>query len=170
MKIFPKNHGYSLVEMMIYAGILSLIVSIVVSMLLSFGFSYKNVSMLRLAENSGIYSIERMTRDIVSASTIDVGNSTFGSNPGVLSIVSTGDGVSTTTKFYVQNGVLKVDVNGSYFGPLTSSDTTVTNLVFRNITTSVSSAIKIDFSVRATSGAVTKDKNYYTTVILRGNN
>ena len=156
--------------MIIYVGILSLVSAVVVSMLLSFAVSYRNVTALRLAENSGFYSMERMIRDIISATSVDSGNSTFGVSPGVLTIVSTYNAVSTTTKFYVDNGLLKVDINGSYFGPLNSTNTIITNLVFTRLVNNFSNAIKIDLTVRGTAGEIMKDKIYHSTVILRGAN
>ncbi len=169
-KITRNNSGYTLVEMIIYAGILSLISLVVISMLLSFSGSYRNVTALRLAENSGVYSMERMSRDILFATSIDTLNSTLGTSPGVLTIVKTENTVSTTTRFYLDNGVLKVDVNGVYIGPLTSRGSQVTNLVFRTLDSGISDAVKIDLTVRGTSGNINKDKSYHTTVILRGSN
>ena len=167
-KDFSKNGGYTLVEMIIYVSILSFISVIVVTMLLSFAGSYRNVSALRLAENSALYGMERMTRDIMFATSVDTGNSTLGTSPGVLTIVSTMGGVSTTTRFYVDNGILKVDINGTYLGPLTSLGSTVTNLVFRRLSSGVSEAVKSDLTIRGTSGNVSKDKTYHNTIILRG--
>ena len=168
MSIKVKNSGYSLVEMIIYVAILSAISAIVVNMLLSLTGSYRTISALRIAEHSGIDSMERMTRDIRGATSVDTGNSTLNSSPGVLTLISTINFVSTTTKFYVQNGVLKVDINGSYFGPLTLSNTLVTNLVFRLLNSGTSNAVKIDLTVQGTVGATTKTKTYHSTVILRG--
>ncbi len=163
-----NSGGYTLVEMVIYVGILLLICLVTIYTLFSFVSSYRNVSALRLAENSAIYSMERMTRDIMYATSVDTGNSTLGTSPGVLTIIATSNAVSTTTKFYIDNGVLKVDVNGTYIGPLNSRGTEVTNLVFNNLSSGKSSAIKIDLTIQGTAVEVTKDKTYHSTVILRG--
>ncbi len=164
------NKGYSLVELLIYVGILSMVTSVVVMMLFSFSKSYRSVSAMRLAENSAIYSMERMVRDTMSASSVDIANSVLGTSPGVLTLIETNGVVSTTTKFYVDSGVLKIDVNGVYLGPLTSSRSSVTNLVFRSMSNDISNAVKIDLSVRGVSGDAVKDKTYHTTVVLRGGN
>ncbi len=154
--------------MLVYVGILSLVSLIVINMLFSYTKTYQTLGALRVAENSGLDSMERMTRDIRGATSVDSSNSTLGTSPGVLTLTSTSGGVSTTTKFYVQSGILKVDINGTYSGPLTISNASTTSLTFRLLTNSVSNAVKIDMTVQAAVGSVVKAKNYHSTIILRG--
>ena len=160
--------GYSLVEMIIYVSILSIISLLAINTILSFGPSYHALLAYRSAENSGIVSIERMSRDIRSANSVNTGNSTLGTSPGVLTLVSTSNGISTTTKFYLQNNILKVDVNGAYSGPLSLSNTSVTNLVFNLLTSTEGNAVKVDMTVQSTSSPATKTKTFHSTIILKG--
>ncbi len=155
-------------EMVIYITVLSIVTVVIANTLVSFSRSYRDLLALQVVDHSGIDAMEKMTRDIRAATSIDIANSTFGSNPGVLTIVRTTNNISTTTKFYIQNSILKADVNGSYFGPLSSSGATVTNLVFSKIDSAISKAIKIDMTVSATVGTATKTKSYHSTVILKG--
>lgn len=169
MSIYSKKSGYSLVEMVIYVAILSAISLVIINMLISFTKSYQTLGALRVAEHSGIDFMERVTREIRGATSVDSANSTLGTSPGVLTLVSTFGGVSTTTKFYVQNGIIKMDVNGVYFGPLTVSNSSTTNLTFTSLANSVSSAVKVDLTVQGTAGTATRVKSYHSTIILRGN-
>lgn len=168
MAILKTKSGFSLVEMIIYVSLLVVIFLIVVNTILSFTGSYQSLRAMRVLDHSSVSAMERMTRDIRSATIVDTGNSTLGSNPGVLTLTTTLGSVSTTTKFYLQSGVVKVDVNGVYSGPLTLADTSVTNLVFTKLTSSISSAVKIDLTISATVGTTTKTRKYHSTVILRG--
>ena len=163
-----KKFGYTLVEMIVYVAVISLISLVIVNTTLSFSRSYRHLQALRIVDDSGSGAMERMTRDIRAASTIDVANSTLGSSPGVLTVIATANSISTTTKFYLQNNIAKADVNGSYFGPLTLSTATTTSLVFTKLDSPISHAIKIDMTVVATVGGVTKTKNYHSTIILKG--
>jgi type II secretory pathway pseudopilin PulG len=163
-----KNDGYSLVEMVIYISILTLIFVFAVNTLLSYSQSYRVLSALRVAEHSGVDAMERITRDIRSATSVDSVNSTFGTSPGVLTLVETTLGVSTTTKFYAQNGILKVDINGVYFGPLTLSNASTTNLVFTLLDNTESVAVKVDVTSQGTVGNITKSKTYHSTIIVGG--
>ena len=151
-----------------YVAILSIICLAITNILVSFSKTYHTVSALSVVDRSGIDVMERMTRDIRGATSVDVATSTFVSSPGVLSLITTSGAVSTTTKFYVQSGVLKVDVNGSYFGPLTLSNTSVTSLIFRLLDNGTTTAVKIDLTLQGTVGTTTKIKNYHSTVVLRG--
>ena len=162
IRIYKK--GYSLVEFVIYITIIAIIAFTVTSTLLSFSKSYRTILALRYSEFSGTTAMERLTRDLRMAVSVDTLNSTLGSSPGVLTIVSS----ATTTKFYVQNGVLKVNINGLYFGPLTLSNVTVTNLVFNLLNNGTSEAIKVDMSLQSTVGPVVRNKTYHSTIVLKG--
>lgn len=168
MSFIKRKLGFSLIEMIVYITVLSIISLVVMNTIVSFTKSYKILGALRAVEHSAIDSMERMTRDIRSASSIDITNSTFGSNPGVLTIISTSGSFSTTTKFYLQNNVLKMDVNGVYYGPLTLSNATITNLIFTNLNSGISKAVKIDMTIDGSVGGVTKTGTYHSTIILKG--
>ena len=155
-------------EMLVYVGILVIISLLLINTVFTFSQSYRGLSALRLAEHSGIDSMERMTRDIRQASSVDSSHSTFGGTAGVLTLVSTSGGFSTTTKFYLSNSILKVDVNGVYFGPLSLSSSTVTALTFTLLSSAVSDGVKVDMTVQSTSGVMTKIKKYHSTIILKG--
>lgn len=166
MKRASTTRGFTLVEMIIYIAILTLVFMVITTTLLSFTSSYRVLSVRRAIEHSAIESLERMTRDIRAAASIDTGNSSLGVSPGVLTII--GPGNATTTKFHVQDGILAIDVNGVYKGPITTSDVTITNLTFNQLTTTYSKAVKIDMTLQAARGSVIETKTYHTTVILKG--
>jgi type II secretory pathway pseudopilin PulG len=160
-----KKAAFSLVETVIYVSLLAIISVIIINGVFSFTDSYRKLTVLRLLDHSAQTALERMTRDIRQAVSVDTSNSSLGVSPGVLSLNNPG---SQTSKYYVSSGVLKMDENGTYYGPLTASTTTVTGLTFRFISGSVSSAVKIDMTISATDGQTTATKNYHSTVILRG--
>src|SRR3989338_2018469 len=70
MKVLTYKSGYSLVEMLIYVSILSVISFLMVSTVLSFIGSYRQLVALRIVEHSGIDAMEKMTRDIRAGTTI----------------------------------------------------------------------------------------------------
>ncbi len=168
MLIRKYKQGYTLVEAIIYVALLAIFFYVIVNTLLSFTRPYKELIMLRDMERSALESMEKMSREVRLATTIDTVNSTFSSSPGVLTLVATSNGVSTTTRFYVDSNTLKLDINGVYFGPLTNSTTRVTSLVFHRLTNTNSDAVKIDLTIETTYGSTTKSKKYYSTIILKG--
>lgn len=162
-----KKSGYTLVELIIYVSILSAVSFLIINTVLSFNKSYQNVLVLRRLDHSAIDVMERVTREIRSSRQIDNANSSFGSSPSVLSLISRTDGVNKTTKFYLEEGVVKIDVNDEFLGPLTSGKVSVTNLIFNVVNTSVSSAIKIDLELTSSLGEITRSKIYHSTIVLK---
>ena len=166
---FYKNKkGFSLIEMLVYVSVLTIIFLLVINTVLSFTSSYHRLAALRQLDRSGTDSLERLTRDIRNATSIDAANSVFGSASSTLQIIATQNSVSTTTKFYIPAGTLKLNVNSIVIGPLTNSDVTVTNFNLTSLTSSNSSAVRIQMTLQATNGSVTVSKKYYSTVILKG--
>lgn len=161
MKKVQHNQGFSLVEMLIYLAILTIIFVVVVNTILSFTGSYKTLTAQRNVENAAIGAMERMTRDIREATQID---SLGSSDITVSSILS---GLSTTTRFIVESGKLNLYVNGSLVGPLTVGSTTVTNLTFTQLSGGYNGGVKIDLTLQSIVGQATVIKSYHSTVILR---
>jgi prepilin-type N-terminal cleavage/methylation domain-containing protein len=162
-----SRHGFSLIEMLIYIAVLSVIFIVVVNTVLSFTGSYRKFTAERLLDRSATDALERLTRDIRGATTIDVLNSTFGNATDTLTLISTSGSISTTTKFYISSNNLRVNINGTYFGPLTVSNVSVTTFTLKKLSSTNSTAIKIDLTVQATNGALVINKNYHSTVVIK---
>lgn len=166
--ILKKNKsqtGYSLVEMLIYISMLIILLVAIIQGVIMLSSSYINIKAVRSIENSAFTAINRLENDIRSSTSIDTSTSTFGVNPGMLKL---NIGTSTTVRFYLSNQRLYVEENGSNTGPLTFANVRVTSLVFRNITTTNSSAIKIEMTLQSSSTAGILNKNFYMTTVLRG--
>jgi type II secretory pathway pseudopilin PulG len=163
-----QKKGFTLIETLIYVVLLVVILLLVVNSLLSYTASFRQLAALKAINQSAIVSLERMTRDVRSASSASTTASIFNTSPGRLVIVQASGSNSTTTKFYVVNGSLQLDVNNVNIGPLTPSNVGVTSLVFVLSTSSVSQAIKIDMGLTATSSQVVRTKTFHSTIILKG--
>jgi prepilin-type N-terminal cleavage/methylation domain-containing protein len=163
-----NKKGFTLIELLIYIALLVVMLLFVVNSILSYTASYKQLTALRALDNAGVVSMERMTRDIRNASSASTTASIFNNSPGKLVIVQAAGGNSTTTKFYVQNSQLELDVNSVNIGPLTSSNIGVTNLVFMLSTSSVSQAIRIDMTLTATSSSIVRTKTFHSTIVMKG--
>jgi prepilin-type N-terminal cleavage/methylation domain-containing protein len=168
MKI-QRTQGFSLIEMIIYIAIVSMMMMLVVGTMFGVVNAYAELRLVRNVENSAIISLDRLMREIRQASSVDTVQSTFGTNPGTL-VLNTTDtsGATTTVEFYITNGVMNVKKGGVFIGPLTSSSTAITNLVYTYLSTTTSSAIKIDMTLSSTRKATTKTGSFHTTTVLRG--
>jgi len=159
-----SRRGFSLVELLIYIGLLLLVLITLVNMILGMRKAYEYLKLSRQLQTSAVTVMDRIIRDSRNASSINVAESALDVNPGVLTINTT-TSTSSPQKFqyYVLNGVLRVKQDGGDVGPLTLSEVTVDNLVFRKIETGISQAVKVEMTL--SSG--THTANFYDTAILR---
>lgn len=160
--------GYSLVEMVIYVSLLTLISVVVIQTILSFSSPYTELMVMRRIEHSGLDAMERMTYSIRRAAVVDTGNSTLGTSPGILAVTQNIKTTPINTKFYVDGGILKMDVDGVYYGPLTTSNVSVTNISFTEFDSGISTGIRINMTIQSSTGGVIKSKTYHSLVMLRG--
>ncbi|MFA6536659.1 MAG: hypothetical protein WCT25_04510 [Candidatus Paceibacterota bacterium] len=161
--------GISLVEILIYVAVMTMFLILIVNAVQSFSKSYRSMHSAQNVELSAETALERLTREIRGATSVDTAQSTLGSSPGILFLNTTDDaGTALTVKFFLSGQVLHVSENGVDQGPLTSSAVRVTNLVFRSITATKSKAVKIELATESGSGSDYRSKSFYSTVVMRG--
>jgi Tfp pilus assembly protein PilW len=160
--------GFSLVETIVYLTIFVAITVAIINSTVVLAKSYRNVGSIRAIENSAISSMERMTREIRDATSINNSLTTYNTNPGVLALNSTNDaGTVETLRFYVSGNKLLLDRNGVNIGQLSLSDANISSLIFRSIATSTVSGVKIEMTIDNGSTTPYITKNFYGTAILR---
>ena len=168
MKKIKKN-GYSLVEIIVYLAIFTtlsvLVINSFVIVLCAFNTTRSNRNLLE----SGSLAMERISREIRQASSVDIANSVMGSNPGVLQLNSTNSvGTAMIVKFVVGNGALNIYKDGVLVGNLLGQNILVDNLIFRRITTINGEAVKIELTLEDSGSKISRLENFYDTIILRG--
>jgi prepilin-type N-terminal cleavage/methylation domain-containing protein len=170
-KVSLKN-GFTLVEMLVYLAIMVVITLALVQSIIVVVKSNKQSFVVNNIKNSAISILEKMTREIRDASSIDVVNSVFGTSTGILQLNTTdSSGNAKTTQFYLQSNNLMVTSSSSLgvlTGPLNSNGAKVLSVNFTPISTAHSSAVKIVMTIEGTNQGLTKDVNFYSTAILRG--
>lgn len=157
-------------EILIYTSILA-IVSIVVinSYIITIG-SFNQTRSSRDLLESGNLSMERISREIRQAGSVDIANSTLNSTPGILKL----NGIDSsnnayTIKFQVVGSALNIYQNDVLIGNLVGSNISITNLIFRKITTEgTKEAVKIEMTLQDDRSQSLRNENFYDTVILRG--
>ncbi|MDO8620449.1 MAG: prepilin-type N-terminal cleavage/methylation domain-containing protein [bacterium] len=163
-----SKRGFSLVEMIFYVIILSFALVAVMQTLIVVTRSYGVLRSEQRIEQEAAFSLERITREIRDASGIDDAGSIFGTHPGKLLLNSTDAlGVARTVEFSVDTGKISLKENGVVTGLLTSGKATVTNLVFRKITTTRSKGVKVEMTLSAGTGVAARTENFFTTALLR---
>lgn len=164
-----KNKGTSLVEVILYVVLLTLVTGIIIQMLIAVGGVYKNIKLTRELESSGAISMERMLREIRNSSSVVVSESTLGATPGIL-VVS---GIDEDSNFYqikfnVASEALQISKDSEAPTALTSSPISVSRLIFSHITNTNSQGVRVELEVSGTVGVVSKSEKFYGFAVLRG--
>ncbi|HAO64447.1 TPA: hypothetical protein DCQ44_00500 [Candidatus Taylorbacteria bacterium] len=170
-KISGDHFGFTMVETIFYLTFLVILLGIMIAMVVSLSKTYQTIQANKNLESSAVFSLERITREIRNSTSVDVTRSALAtSTSGVLTLNTTdSSGAAEIIKFYLatSTGAVLIDVNGSYFGPLTLSGVKATQLQFRLATSTNSQAVKIDLTLKSNFGGASTTKNFYTTAVLR---
>ena len=156
-KIQTKK-GYTLLELLLYLGIFSVIISAVVYF--AWNIIYGGVKSSRLNEvsYSARYSAERIKYEIKNASGITAGGSNFGVNlattPGSKLTLTSATLARNPIVIDVTSGTLRITLDTNPVVNLTSTNITVTNLVFMNNSSGDSKTKNISFALTLESNVV----------------
>lgn len=152
--------GFSLIELVVYMGILVLVSAGSVTLLLSLqGQVYRYQANQALTRNAASV-LERVMFDIRAADTISGG--TFGSNPGALTLLNG----ATSTAYTVSGGNLNISVNGGAAVSLVGSQVSVASVVFDQFDNGISKAVRLSFTLQATVRGVTVSETFTDTAVL----
>ncbi|MES3005701.1 MAG: prepilin-type N-terminal cleavage/methylation domain-containing protein [Patescibacteria group bacterium] len=163
-----RTKGFSLVEVLIYLFLLTILLGTIINSTLLLARSYRSVKAVRSIESSAISSMDGMLREVRNAASINIGSSNLNINPGILALNTTNaSGSLQTLRFYLSGGKVMMDRDGINVGQLTFSDSNVTGLVFRSIVATTSEAIKIEMLIESGTSTAFISRNFYGTAILR---
>src|SRR3989338_990003 len=162
--------GFTLIELVVYIGILALIGVAAVRLILSVSFNAAEIKAERALTASAEAAIEILTREIRQAYDVDSGASVFGANPSTLVLktyVSPESPATTTRTFYLSSSRLaRRDAGG---GPefITSGEVKITELTFWRLSATTSSLITVKISLEAGEGRFNESQNFYDSAVLR---
>lgn len=167
----PKNNrGFTLLEVIIYVGILGMVSVFVINTILITSTSFAKSRVKRNLTVQAGEAMERMLREIRLASSVNTGSSVLGSNPGRLFLntaVSATNTASITREFFLSGSTLVMREAGSADIHLTS-ETDITSIIFRRITTAESEAVRVEMAAEDGFNKTKSSANFYGTAILRG--
>jgi len=162
-----NKKGFSVVEIIIYLAIFTMISLLVINSLIvvmsSFATTRTNIILLEAGTNS----MERMSRDIRQSKSVDLVNSNL--SQGILQLNSTDlSGNPIVIKFSSQGSKLNLYQDGVLSGNLLGQNVALNSLSFRLINTTQSEALKIKMTIHNISNKTIKTVNFYDTIVLRG--
>ena len=163
-----KRRGFSLVEMIIYLALLAAVTIFLVDGISSLTKSYADFRLAKAVSTSASSALQRILYEVRQASSINLGQSTFGSTPGQLTLVDMdATGATSTVAFSVSGGQLHVSRGGVDEGPLTLSTVSVTNFTLTLLQNSMSSGVRIALTLQSSFGLKTRTETFYTTAVTR---
>jgi len=163
-KKYHTTRGVTLIETLVYIAVMLVLSG---ALFLTF-FSLDTVLVRNKVEreltDSASVSLERMSRAIRSAGSVNTGLSTLGSSPGALAVQEG----TTTTRFYISGNNLMMSVNGVVLGPLTADGVTVESLVFTRYVGVSSEMVRVALTLSSDNPAASSTRTFYTSAVLRG--
>lgn len=165
-----KIKGYSIVEIMVYIAIFAFLSMVVINSFINVMSAFNNTRTYRDLSESGSIVMERISREIRQAKTINITNSVFNSTNGVLELNSTSSaGTSKVIKFMISGNALNIYQDGTLVGNLLKQNISPSSLLFRRITNTNSDAVKIEMTLIDTRNNTNPTSvNFYNTITLRG--
>ena len=169
MANIKRQKGFSLVETVIYIGLMSAILLSLIYIISSASGTYYLLRNSRNIERSAINIMDTFNVQTDTATKIDLNNTKFDSATGSIALISYDDvGNSTTTKIYLSGNNLMLSQNNNVLGPINLSDVRVTKFVVRNFSTSTINGFKIEMNIdNASSSVQYMSENFYNSYILR---
>ena len=165
IKNINKNFksGYSIIEIIVYLAIFTAISVLVINSFIVILSSFNTTNMNRKLLEAGSVSMERLSREIRQAQSINA-------NTTATALIL--NSPSEVVKFIgdTNTGELNLykDDNINPEGNIIGQNISLTNLIFRPIVTTESQAVKIEMTLLYSEKNRTKSENFYDTIILRG--
>ncbi|MDP3735642.1 MAG: hypothetical protein Q8R39_04420 [bacterium] len=161
--------GQTLIELLVYAALVVIIGGIVTTMLVAMQRAIAQTLVARRVQATAAVVLERIVRDARVAHDIDELASTLGVHPGRVTLLvrDEGGGPDVAYAFEAVASALEVRRNGVLEGSLTPDTVSVANLVFREVVTPVSEALRIELTLHAEQGRASSTEKFYVTTVLR---
>lgn len=152
-----KPRGVSIIELIIYVALASVILLAMGTFTIDVLLGRQKVAVIDKQKQTTRVAWDRMNREIERAIGINVGSSTFGSHPGVLSLIEP-DAANNPTVFDVSSGRLRMTQGANPAIFLTPANITVSNLTFTNLSNGTTYTVRVQFN--ATANLASGNTNY----------
>lgn len=162
--------GFSLLEAIVYIGVLALIVAGAVRLTLSSSFNLGEIRAEREIFADGEFAMQSMIREIRLASAVVTAVSVVGTNPGTLVLTTLqepGSSTEATKTFSVASERLTRQTDFSAAEFLTSPRVRITDLTFWRSLNTYSNLIRIKLTLEAGRGRSLERATLYGAAVLR---
>ncbi len=154
----------SIVDALVYCAVLIILTGAAVTAILALNNVFERNKAERVITNAATMVIERFTRDVRDADTVDLALSTLATSSSVVVLKNQ----ATTTTYKVVNGAVVLDVGGVSYGSLTPSNVQVVNFSAVRYHGARSDAIRLTLDLAAYGRFASTTKTFRTAAVLRG--
>lgn len=161
-----NERGSTLVEFIIYVGLIGVVLTTAVMLMAEMLRAQAKSGALAEASRHARFGMSRILAEIREADSLNVGASTFGTNPGTLSL-ATASGGTNPTVFVVAGGALTVQQGAGSPVTLTGSNVTVDDFTVTNLSVNGrTQVVRVRLTVSSSGGSGFIDQD--ATVTLEG--
>lgn len=163
------NKGFTLIEFLLYIGIVGIVLLVAGAICLNVLFGKAKLMAIEEVSQNTRFTIEKIADRVRNANTIN--SPTQGVSTSTLSL-QMADSAKNPTVFDLSSGVVRITEGTGSAVNLTSSEVTVTNLQFSNISYSnTPGTVRIQMTVKLTNPENRQEynfeKTFYTTANIR---
>lgn len=165
MKSFiQKQRGMSIVDTMVYIAVLVILTSAAVTAIFSLNTVFERNKSERVLTDAATMVLERFTRDVRDADTVNLLLSTLAASSSVVVLENS----ATTTTYSVTDGKVMLDVEGVSYGALTPDAVLVQNFSVVRYAGTQSDALRLTLDLATYGKFASTTEKFYSTVVLRG--
>lgn len=163
------HRGMTLVEGVVYAGLMALIAMLFMSSVVAFFRSFVSIRASRAVSAAAGTALERITRETRNANAVRDADSIFGTSPGKLSLdTPDGSGGIVPVDFFVENGRVMMRRAAEAARPLTASTTAADVFLVTKLVSGESVGARVLVGFRDTRLQDATTTLFSTSIILRG--
>ena len=167
-KINFKQNGFTLIETLIYITIIGMVVVSFVTFSISISNSKNKTYVTQEVQANARLALNLISQQIRGATGINIESSSFGVDPGILSL-SLADGANDPTIIELDQDDGRLQITQGLNNPIifTSQQAKITNLVFTNLTPIGSNRENIRIEMTIEYNNSTSDLNFTSSQSLR---
>lgn len=164
-----KQKGNTLAEMIVYVGLVSILLLVIIQTASSISTTSKRSRSYMDINSAAVSAFSRFSRDIRRATSIDTVRSILEASSGTLVLImKKSDGTNDVLTFFLSEQKVKISKNGIYEGDITQDNIAVSNLTFRKFAVGSTTAVRVEMTLAPDASTTVPALNFYGTYVLRG--
>lgn len=166
-----KTTGFTLLEVLVYVGVLAIILTFTLGNTLDLYKRVADVHVSRDLNAAAIVALERTNHEIRNAVSINneaLGSEYQGTTSVALALYQSTESGTEEVYIYASNGQLLFQIETGTPLALSSDDLEISDLSFTKMSSDVSEAVRVSLTMSIDRDGVSLSREYADTIVLRG--